>query len=163
MAKAIKQIEKIQYTSQEEQAQDIAVLMKQITENRESITTSLEILKELQQSGVLDILKGFLKTKEKVGAIALEQINQPSMHNIIKNGFNTIEFLGTLDPEKLKIILNGVSKGLDETSERIGKNEQVSLWGMVKEMRDPDVNMVLTSMFGFLNGMGKEIGKGRTH
>jgi uncharacterized protein YjgD (DUF1641 family) len=163
MAKAIRQIEKIQSSAQEEQAQDIAVILKQISENREAITSSLEILNELQNSGVLNILKGVLKAREKAAAIALEQINQPSMHNTIKNGFNAFEFLGTLDPEKLKIILNGISKGLDETSDMNGKNESISVWGMMKSIRDPDVNAALIFMMGFLKGMGKEIEKGHTH
>lgn len=163
MAKAIKQIEKTTPSSEELHDQDIAALLKQIAENRQAISTSLNILNELQQTGVLDTLNGLLKTRVKVASIAMEQVNQPSMHNIIRNGFNTIEFLGALDPEKLKVILNAVSKGLDETSERIGQNEPIGLWGMMKTIRDPDVNTALSSMLGFLNGMGKEMGKGRTH
>ncbi|WP_174727751.1 DUF1641 domain-containing protein [Mesobacillus harenae] len=163
MAKAIRQIEKTTPSSEELHDQDITALLKQIVENRQAISTSLNILNELQQTGVLDTLNGLLKTRVKVASIAMEQVNQPSMHNIIKNGFNTIEFLGALDPEKLKVILNAVSKGLDETSERIGQNEPIGLWGMMKTIRDPDVNTALSSMLGFLNGMGKEMGKGRTH
>lgn len=163
MAKAIKQIEKTRLTQQEEQTEDLTAILKLIAENRDAITTSLEIIGELKQTGVLDMVKGALKTREKIGSIAMEQINQPSMHNMIRNGFNTVEFLGSLNPDQMKMMLNAVSNGLNETSDTIGKNEQIGLWGMMKSIRDPNVNTAITTMLGFLNGMGKEMDKKQMH
>lgn len=163
MAKAIEQIELIQPTAEEEQAQDLAVLLEHLAENRKAISSTIEILSELQKSGVLDIVKSFLHSREKVAAIAIEQVNQPNMHNIIRNAFNTIDFLGSLDPQQLNIMLSAVTKGLDESAKVMEQNEQRSLWGLMKSMRDPHTNLALTSMLGFLNGMGKEMGKEHTH
>lgn len=163
MAKAIKQIELVHPSAQEEQAKDIAALLEQLAENREAISSAIDIIGQLQKSGILDIIQGFLHSKEKVAAIAIEQINQPNMHNIIRNGFNTIDFLGSLDPQQMSMMMNAVTKGLDESAEVMKKNEKRSMWGLMKAMQDPDTNLAIHSMLGFLKGMGKEMGKDHTH
>ncbi|PWW32010.1 uncharacterized protein YjgD (DUF1641 family) [Cytobacillus oceanisediminis] len=163
MAKAIKQIELVQPSAQEEQAQDIAALLEQLAENREAISSAIDIISQLQKAGILDIIQGFLHSKEKVAAIAIEQVNQPNMHNIIRNGFNTVDFLGSLDPQQMNIMMNAVTKGLDKSADVMKKNEKRSMWGLIKALRDPDANLAINSMLGFLKGMGKEMGKKHTH
>lgn len=163
MAKAIKQIELIQPSAQEEQAKDIADLLTQLGQNREAISSAIDIIGQLQRSGILDIVQGFLHSKEKVAAIAIDQVNQPNMHNIIRNGFNTVDFLGSLDPQQMNIMMNAVTKGLDESAEVMKSNEKTSVLGLMKAMRDPDINLAIHSMLGFLKGMGSEMGKEHTH
>jgi uncharacterized protein YjgD (DUF1641 family) len=158
MAKAIKQIEKKRLNPIEEQTQAIKELVEMTAESREALMTFLEILQELHKAGLLDIIKGLLKTRHKVGVLAMDQINQPDMHNMIRNGINTIEFLGELDPDQLKTMLDGVNNGLETSAESANKKE-VSLWGMAKTMRDPDVKRSITTMISFLEGMGKEFSK----
>lgn len=163
MAKAIKQIELIQPSAQEEHAKDIADLLTQLGQNREAISSAIDIIGQLQRSGILDIVQGFLHSKEKVAAIAIDQVNQPNMHNIIRNGFNTVDFLGSLDPQQMNIMMNAVTKGLDESAEVMKSNEKTSVLGLMKAMRDPDINLAIHSMLGFLKGMGSEMGKEHTH
>lgn len=163
MAKAIKQIELIQPSAQEEQAKDLADLLTQLGQNREAISSAIDIIGQLQRSGILDIVQGFLHSKEKVAAIAIDQVNQPNMHNIIRNGFNTVDFLGSLDPQQMNIMMNAVTKGLDESAEVMKSNEKTSVLGLMKAMRDPDINLAIHSMLGFLKGMGREMGKEYSH
>jgi hypothetical protein len=49
MAKAIKQIELVHPSAQEEQAQDIAALLEQLAENREAIYSAIDIISQLQK------------------------------------------------------------------------------------------------------------------
>ncbi|MDC3414723.1 DUF1641 domain-containing protein [Aquibacillus sp. 3ASR75-11] len=163
MAKATTQIEKKESNVEEERAEDIAAIMKQIADNREAIQDSLIILQELHQSGVLDMVKGLLRTREKVGVLAMEQINQPGMHNIMRNGMNSIELLASLDPDQLKTVFGGLTQGLQKASESIETNEQMGAWGMLKSMRDPNVKTSLNTMAHFLNGMGEGLNNKKTH
>lgn len=163
MAKAIKQIELVQPSAQEEQTQDIAGLLTQLSQNREAISSAIDIMGQLQKSGILDIIQGFLHSKEKVASIAIDQVNQPNMHNIIRNGFNTVDFLGSLDPHQMNIMMSAVTKGLDESAEVMKRNEKASVLGLLKALRDPDINLAINSMLGFLKGMGREMGKEHSH
>jgi uncharacterized protein YjgD (DUF1641 family) len=163
MAKAIKDIDKQRPNSIEEQAQAIQQLIEMTAESRDALVSFLEILQELHSAGLLDIVQGLLKTRHKVGVLAMGQLNQPEMHRIIKNGINTIQFLGELEPDQLQTMLNGVNKGLEKSATNAKKGEQISLWGLAKSMRDPDVKMSVSTMMAFLEGMGKGIKKDQVH
>ena len=155
MAKAIRQINKSVPTEEELQLQAISDIMKAIGENRDAIVTSLDILKNLQDLGVLQAVQGLLEQRVDVATIALKQINQPAMHNTIKNAFNAIKFLGTVKPEQLQLILQGLGQGLERTSENNQQQEHQSLWKMSKSLRDPDVKASLSTALEFLQGMGE--------
>jgi len=163
MAKAIKQIEKITQSEEEVKSQALTDILNQLADNREALTTTLEILNELQETGMLDMVRGLLRTKEKVGSIAVEQLNQPAMHNVIKNGFNLIEFLGELDPDQLQHIMSGMHSGVDKTAEGMKQDQTIGIWGMMKSIRDPHVNRSITTMFNFLEGMGEGLDKKQAH
>jgi uncharacterized protein YjgD (DUF1641 family) len=163
MAKPIKQIEKKQATPEEIQTQAVNDLLVTLTESRESLTKTLEIVQELQNAGILDMIKGFLKTREKLSVLAVEQLNQPSMHRIIKNGFGAVEFIGELDPDKLKTIMNAVNAGLEKSDKELKSQEQIGMWGMVKALRDPHINASLVMLLNFLQGMGSELDKKPLH
>lgn len=163
MAKAIKQIDKQIPNPIEEQAQAIQHLIEMTAESRDALVSFLEILQELHNAGILDIVNGLLKTRHKVGVLAMGQLNQPDMHRIIKNGINTIQFLGELDPDQLNTMLKAVNKGLQKSTTNAKKGEQVSLWAIARSIRDPDIKMSMTTMLGFLEGMGKGIRKNQVH
>lgn len=163
MAKAITQINIQEKTAEEKQQQIQKDLLKQITDNHESIQTTLEIVEELQQAGMLDMAKGLLRMREKIGSISIDKINQPSMHHLIKNGFHAIEFIGRIEPEELEKMMNGVMHGMERMAKEIEKDEETSMWKMFKTMRDPHVMTALSYLTAFLNGMGEEMGKKKPH
>lgn len=155
MAEAIKQIRKEIPTPEQEQAQAIADILAVLANNRDAIISTIGIIKHLQDMGVLNALNGLLEKRVDVGAIALQQINQPSMHNTIKNGMNAFKFLGQLDPEQLQIILNGVGRGLERFGEKMDENEKVSMWRLGSSMRNDEVRTSLFTLLGLLEGMGE--------
>ncbi|MFC0271084.1 DUF1641 domain-containing protein [Metabacillus herbersteinensis] len=154
MAKAIRHIEKKTMSPEEEQTESLSEILSLIAKNKETIKNTLDIMNELQNAGVLDIMNGLLKTREKVGVIAVQQMNQLTMHNTIKNGIQTAQLLGELDPVKLNTLLKAANRGLEQASE---STERVSKWGLLKSMNDPSVLSSLSVMVGFLQGMGKEL------
>jgi uncharacterized protein YjgD (DUF1641 family) len=154
MAKPITHIEKKLPNPIEEQAESFSEILSLLAKNREAITTSLEILQELHSAGILDMLKGLLKTRDKVGVLAIQQINTPEMHNTIKNGINVLQLVGAIEPDRLKTLLRAANKGLESMD---GTNDKMSKWGLLKLMNDPDVMSSLSTMTVFLQGMGKEL------
>ncbi|WP_202077739.1 DUF1641 domain-containing protein [Caldalkalibacillus salinus] len=156
MAKAISHIEKHEPTPAERQAMALDELLSLIAHNKEAITTTLDILKELQEAGVLDILKGMLRTRDKIGVIGVEQLNQPHMHRTIKNGINLFQLIGEIDPDQLNTILGAANKGMTHINT---SPDKVSKWQLIKSMNDPDVLSALSAMTGLLKGMGVELKK----
>ncbi|KHD84327.1 DUF1641 domain-containing protein [Heyndrickxia ginsengihumi] len=164
MAKAIKQIERQASNVNEERTEDLTDILKQIADSREAIQVSLVIIQELYNSGVLNMIKGFLKTRENVGSIIINQLNQPSVYNIIKNAINSVELLSSLDPNQLQAIFGGLHQGLQKASENIDENsKQIGLWEILRAMRDPNIQASLNMMLQFLSGMGEGLNHKQVH
>jgi uncharacterized protein YjgD (DUF1641 family) len=161
LAKAIRQIKKDIPDPKEEQSQAIADIVTALSENREAIMASIGILRHLHDMGVLNALNGLLEKRVDVGEIAIKQFNQPAMHNTIKNGMNAFKFLGTINPEQLQTMLDGVSRGLEKSTENMNKNEKTSLWKLGNSMRQSEVRTSLGTMMGFLVGMGEVFQEGK--
>ena len=154
MAKAIKQIRKEIPNPEQEQAKAITDIVEALANNREAIMSTIGIVKHLHEMGILDALNGLFEKSADVGVIAIQQMNQPNMHNTIKNGMSAMKFLGQLNPEQLQIILSG-SRGFEKFGEKVEANEKVSLWRLGSSIRNEEVQTALVTMLGFLEGMGE--------
>ncbi|MFY4777399.1 DUF1641 domain-containing protein [Metabacillus sp. RGM 3146] len=159
MAKAIRQINKHVPTQEEEQTRAFGELIKALTDNHEAIIKTLDIVKILNEMGALDTINGLLEKRTDVGVIAIGQLNQPAMYNTIKNGMKALNFLSSVNPEQIQTILNGVSTGLDRSTESIKKGEKQSLWKLGKIMRSPEAQASMGMMAEFLKGMGEAFQK----
>ncbi|MDQ0220626.1 DUF1641 domain-containing protein [Peribacillus cavernae] len=155
MARAIRQIKKEAPRQDEEQAKAVAEIVKELAENREAIMKTIGILKGLHDMKVLDAAHALLEQRTEVGAIALQQFNQPGMHNIIKNGMGAVGFLGALQPDQLNTILDGVGHGLKRLSKTGEKGEKQTIWRMRKRLRSPEIRAAMTTMVDFMEGMGE--------
>lgn len=161
MARAITQIDKKTPNPAEEREQAVGDIIGAISESREAIIVFLDIVKELHAAGILDIVQGLLKTRHQVGVIAINKINEPGMHRVIKNGMNAFQLLSKLDPEQLKVLMNGISAGLGKMSAPDKTHKIDGMWGMVKALRDPEINASIGTLIRFMQGMGQELNKDR--
>jgi uncharacterized protein YjgD (DUF1641 family) len=155
MARAIRQINKEEPNVQEEQTEAVATIVKELAENREAIIKTFAILKGLDDMKVLDAARALLDQRTEVGAIAIQQVNQPGMHNIIKNGMGAVGFLGTLQPGQLNTVLEGVGHGLKRLSTTGEKGGKQTIWKLQKRLRSPEIRAAMTTMVDFMEGMGE--------
>lgn len=154
MAKAIRQIRWAEQNQAEEQAQDVNEILKALAENKEAVLSCIELVKGMHELKVFETGGALLKKSDEVGAIAMQHINQPAVHNMIKSGFGIFKFLGTMKPSQLETVLEGVMQGMEKMSQTIKNSEKESLWKMRKRLSKPEIRTVMTSMFDFLEGMG---------
>lgn len=155
MAKATINIERSKPDPVAEQAQAIQELTKALADNHEGVIMMMEIAKELKEMGALELVLGLLKARKKVGYVAIQQMNQPGMHHMVKNLITLVQFMGTVQPSQLQGILHSVSKGIERSAEDAERGKTTGLWQMGKSLRDPEVNAAITMMLGFLRGMGE--------
>ena len=159
MAKAIRSIEKKPTDTLEQQAEAVQEVLQAVTESKEALVVFLDILKEAHKAGVLDIIQGVLKAREDIGFIAVEQLNQPTMHHTIKNLVGIAEFLGKMEPDQLNLILNGVANGMEKMTDAKEEGKSLGVWGLTKNLRDPDVTSTLSTAMEFMKGMGEVLRK----
>ncbi|MCP8969577.1 DUF1641 domain-containing protein [Ectobacillus ponti] len=163
MAKAIKQIKQTAPDPQEQQMQAVSDMVAVLAENKDAILKTVGILKELHEMGALDAVHALLEKRVDVGAIAVGQMNQTGMHNMMKNGMNAVKFLGSVQPERLEIMLNGVGRGLQRLTDAVERGDKPSLWQIGKSMRHPEIRTSLTTMTEFLHGMGEAFSHDSRH
>ncbi|GGE50558.1 hypothetical protein GCM10011391_31680 [Pullulanibacillus camelliae] len=163
MAKAITQIRRVDPTPEELQAQSITKIIGALAENGESIIKMLDIVSQLDQTGILDALDAILKKRVDVAEIMIQQMNQPTMHKIMKNGMNIFKFLGSLNPEQIRMLMDGVGHGIDKATARESDDKKTSLWSLGKAMKKPEVKESLTMMVSILEGMGESLQREKDH
>ncbi|WP_047151108.1 DUF1641 domain-containing protein [Aneurinibacillus tyrosinisolvens] len=157
MARAITRVEKRIPTQAQRQEESFGDILRVLSENRESVVAFLDIMKELHQSGLFDIVQGVLKNKHEIGKVGFEFIQVAGIPSMLKNGIVAMQFLSKLDPLKVQMILSGLSNGLEKATSE--EDSHTSVWGIVKALRDPEINTTVTSLLGFLRGMGEELNK----
>ncbi|MFC3884482.1 DUF1641 domain-containing protein [Bacillus songklensis] len=159
MAKAITNIEKYIPSKAQQEADSIEEILKVLSDNKESVTAFLEIVKEVHESGIFDIIQGLLKNKSEVAKVGLEFVNVAGIPSMAKNGIVAMQFLSKLDPLKVHMLLEGLNKGLERVS--VEDENHTSMWGMVKALREPEINSSITVLLNFLRGMGTEFDKNK--
>ncbi|WHX38448.1 hypothetical protein QNH36_12060 [Mesobacillus sp. AQ2] len=155
MAKAIRQISRQAPNETEERAQALEEIMQALADNKEAVLSMIEMAKELHEVKVFETAGSLLKQRNEVGVIAMQQVNQPAVHNVIKSGFGLFKFLGGLQPAQLETLMNGVTLGLKRMSQTGEKGKKQSIWKMRIRLRSPAIRAAMTTMVDFMEGMGE--------
>jgi len=161
MAKPIRQISRGVPNPIEEKDKAIDEILKALADNKEAVLSFIELTKELHEIKVFEAAGSLLKQRNDIGVIAMQQVNQPAVHNIIKSGFGLFKFLGSLQPSQLDTLLQGVTLGLKRMSRTGEKGKKQSIWKMRIRLRSPEIRAAMTTMVDFLEGMGEAFLKNR--
>ncbi|MGG3563857.1 hypothetical protein ABES03_19920 [Neobacillus rhizosphaerae] len=155
MAKAITQIREVP-RPEIEQEQAMTEIMSEIVANKDVILKTIRIMKGLQETKVLDVVESMIDQRTEIGAIAIQQVNQPAIRNVIKNAMNAFSFLGELQPGEVSDVLEGLSHGFKRMAEsgQEGK-KQSSLWQLRKRLWSREMRAAMTSMMNFMDGLGE--------
>jgi uncharacterized protein YjgD (DUF1641 family) len=155
MARAITQISRYQVNPEEEQARAAAEIMKELTDNKEAVLSLISLVKRLDDLKVFQAANSFIEKGEDIGVIAMQQINQPTMHNVIKNAMGAFKFLGSIQPDQLNTIMEGLSHGMKQMSRTGEKGEKQSVWRLRLRFWTPEIRAAMTTMMAFMQGMGE--------
>lgn len=161
MAKPIRQISRGIPNEADEQAEAVDEILKALADNKEAVLSFIELTKELHEIHVFETAGALIKQRNDVGVIAMQQINQPAVHNIIKSGFGLFKFLGGMQPGQLDTLLQGVTLGLKRMSQTGEQGKKQSIWKMRIRLRSPEIRAAMTTMVDFMEGMGEAFLKNR--
>src|SRR5437870_3960014 len=71
------------------------------TEHAEAVLAAYEVLQGLHDSGALDLLRGLLRSKDKVLENVVDATRTPEAVRIIRNLLNLVKLLAAIEPELL--------------------------------------------------------------
>jgi uncharacterized protein YjgD (DUF1641 family) len=157
MAKALKLMVSDDRTPKQRQEESLAELLQVVAGHKDDLVSLLKLVDMLEESGALAMLTALLGRRTKVGEVLLSQVAKPSSINTINNLLAIGGAVGNLDPKVTKRLVAGVGAGMQRATAALEKHEEVGLLGLIKALRDPDVNRVLTFGVNFLKGMGASL------
>lgn len=155
MAKPITQIKKEIPDPVEEEKQAVTEIIREAALNHDAIIEAIRLIKGLHETKVLEAATALLEQRTEVGAIAIKQINQPTMQNVIKNAINAFKFLGSLHPGQLDTVLEGLSQGFIQFSKGEQQEKKLSYWRLRKKLWSPPIRAAITRIVDFMDGMGE--------
>ncbi|MFC3884883.1 DUF1641 domain-containing protein [Bacillus songklensis] len=155
MAKPITMIQKNALTEEEMKQQKLEELKALLADNDQALNQTLEIVRELHNSGILEAANSMLQAKDKIAKIALGQVSRKPITNLINNAMGAAGALTNIDPEMTTKLVNSVVTGMNEANQHVQSKKQVGLFDLMKAMKDPDINRAIGFGMHFLKGMGK--------
>lgn len=126
VAKEITLIKKKVVTEEEQKQQVADELLNELSNNREAVEETMQLLAQLQKAGILDAAISLLAAKEDVSKIAVEQLNREPVKNALNNMMGAGEALSSVDPEVTKQITSSLVTGLQFATDELksGKKQK---------------------------------------
>lgn len=155
MAAPITNIKKIELTEEQIAEQKLNDLKDLLADNDQALQHIFTIVSDLNSIGVLEAVTKMLAAKEEIAHIALGQITREPVTNIINQLLAVAGLLSALDPETTKKLMSSLNTGLDDANNALAADEKVTIFSLMKVIKDPDINRALNFGIHFLKGLGK--------
>lgn len=155
MAVPIGTIKKQQLTEEQIKEQKLENLKQLLSDNEDTVNQVFTLMAELNDIGALEAASKLLEAKEEVAHIALGQMTRKPITNIINNLMGAAGALSDMDPQTTAKLIESINTGLDEANKAVNTDETVSVFKLLKLLKDPDVNRALNFGIHFLKGLGK--------
>ncbi|MBL3648836.1 DUF1641 domain-containing protein [Bacillus vallismortis] len=156
MAKAIKQIQKIQVTEEDQRKRDMKEIEDALVENKAVILETLQMLGHMNERGVLPLLRGLFGQGDKVLDILVKKADTEETANTLKNLLLLFGTLGMLDVKQLEPLILKVNAGVANAVEQKDSEEKTGYFDIIRSLKDPEINKSITLLFSFLKGMGQD-------
>lgn len=157
MAKPITDIEPIKISEAEQKQKDTEDILTALTNNKASVLEFLELLQHLHERGLLDFINGMLGQGDKVMGIAAREFNKPGISDSLDHMMNMVQMLGEIDMHKIKGLATNINEGMVYAEKNLEAGEKVSMFDLVKALKDPEINRAITALLSFLKGAGKGV------
>lgn len=154
MAERISKIKKIEKTDAQLKAESLDEVTSAIAENKDSILKAIDLIGILDEAKILDALKGAAKQRGVITEKIVTELNKDQYSGILHNMGQMLFLLGSLDTDELSVLLNKVNKGL-RVANQANPNARSSVSGLVKVLKDDEINQSLTYFLNILKGMSR--------
>jgi hypothetical protein len=124
-------------------------------EHAEALLAGYEVLQGLHDSGVFDLMRGALGSKDKVLDVAVQAVGSPESIRAIRNLLLLTNMLSSIDPELLKIFTQAGPQALKMM---VRQPEQPGLWTLIKDfLWNQDFRHGLAAMNTMLEVFGRSV------
>jgi uncharacterized protein YjgD (DUF1641 family) len=155
MGKPITTIAKEELKQEQIKMQKLDRLVDDISKHSDGLKQTMELLQELQESGIMEIVVSLIRAKEKVAKIAIDQMVRPPVTNMINNVMAAAGALSEMETDTTKKLVKSLSYGIMKAETGLKSGEKVGVFDLLKVLKDPDINRSLVFGLNLLKGMGE--------
>jgi uncharacterized protein YjgD (DUF1641 family) len=127
-------------------------------EHAEAILAGYEVLQVLNDSHVLEMIRGFLGPGSKVIDVVTDAANQPEVIRGIRNLVIIAEMLGNFDPEFVKDIADAFPEALQLSKAEAPDSHW--FWTLQRQLRHKDTRRGLRLVNNLLEIVGRNLVRG---
>jgi uncharacterized protein YjgD (DUF1641 family) len=153
MAKATKVIHRIQPAEEEIRKQDLQEIEDALIENKDAIIETLELMKQVQGTELLHIMKALVTEREEVLEQIVTFMDGSDITRSLSNAMQLFTVLGQFNFEEMEPIVKKLNAGLNEVAHMDDKGVG-GFPALLQAMTDPDVMEGLNTGLAFAKGLG---------
>ncbi|MFB5191780.1 DUF1641 domain-containing protein [Alicyclobacillus fastidiosus] len=146
---------------EDESAQVRELIERAKGETAEGIVEALHLLQDLEERGVIPLLRALVEQGDDVLRVLLGLFKRDQTIGGVKNVMALLQVFSAIPKDSMNTVLAGVAGGLEEAS-AAQANEKFGVYGLLKTLQDPDVSRAISFLTSFLKGMGRALGEERT-
>lgn len=154
MAKATKVINRISIGDEERRRIELEDIERTLLENKKVIKETFEVMKGMQDRGILSMVNSLLKEGDKVLNILVKTADTPETANMLKNLLLILGTLGTLNVQQLEPLILKINSGIARVAEADKTPEKPSYLALLRSLNDQEVKQAMTFLMTFIKGMG---------
>ena len=155
MASPTRKIKRMEITEEQVIDHNVDEVLRAISANKDSILSGIEMLTALDNGGLLETTSALVNHRKEITKNVAQEINKPQYAGALHNLGQMLFLLGDLNIDKMEEFTDKINKGLEGMGDT-KQDEHTSYVGLLRALKDPDVNRSLTMLLNFLKGMGKE-------
>ncbi|WP_099222503.1 DUF1641 domain-containing protein [Listeria costaricensis] len=157
MAEPISKIRETGPTLEEQQAEHLQELKDAFAKEDSGFKEMIEFVRLLNEAGALEAVNSAVKAKEEIAKTFLNEWRKEPTTNAINNLMLTSQLLTETKPEQTEAIIKKMKETAKQAEESAKSEEIIGLFGLMKALKDPDVNRALRYGLTFLKGMGENL------
>jgi len=155
VASPISSIKRMEVSEEAQRENNLSEVISAVSENKDAILKGIELLTTIHESGALDMLDALVKQKDEAIKNVVEQANKPTYATILENFSDLFLLAKDIPVDELNHFIGKINQGLNE-ARTAESEENISYMGLIKALKNPEINRSLTIVLGFLRGMGRE-------
>jgi uncharacterized protein YjgD (DUF1641 family) len=136
-------------------------LGREVEKDREALGHFLELVRVLDERGVLRLAGDFAAANEELVRVGTDWLTRSGTQRAIRNLRVLVEALERIDPDKLERLIGEVGRAVDRGTS-VGPSERpLGAFALLRQLGDPDTNRGLRVLLAALKDFGVETARGR--
>lgn len=157
MANRITKIQHMQVSKEKIRQDNLQEILDELADNKDTVLETIRFFKLLHKQGNLEMMSAMVAHQETIMGNLSFEANRGQNGTILKNVSRLIELLGMLNLSGVDQLSNRFSREEHVEDEEYPDDvEHVGYFDMMKALKDPDVNRVISILLKALKGAGSK-------